>query len=176
MAKKNEKIQEVKIEEVKDQNVKNEKAEKVKKNEVKNEKKVEKKEEAKIEKNIKETVMSEEFMKTHHEKAEGLETLNFVEYFEKRKEQLEKNENIEFVMLTQESRKIYYLFEVSDNEFYYIGEFKSIMENKIFTMKVASILNREMKIHYFKPGRKNQSSEKINKKSYLDKLEKYSNI
>lgn len=126
-------------------------------------------------KNAKEIVMNEKFMADFH-KSEKVASKNAQEYLTDRIETLKKSENVEYVMLTQESRKVYYLFEIIGGEYYYIGEFKAIMEIKIFVVKVAAILKKELKAHYFKPGRKNQSSEKLTGKSYFDKIEKYANI
>lgn len=131
--------------------------------------------EAKIEKkeiSIAEKIMNEDFMKKFHEDTKIDKLPVTVKEFVENNLQYLKEQEFEIYMLTQESRKIYYLF-INDC---FVGQYKSIMEVKIFTMKLAALLKKEIKANYFKPGRKTQASEKISGKSYSDKIEKYQNI
>jgi hypothetical protein len=124
-----------------------------------------------------EEIMTEDFMKQIHSNYNGALPKSVKEFVEEQKlENIKNQEKMEFVMLTQESRKIYYLLQIGGSEPLFIGSYKSIMECKIFTMKLAALVGDEIKIHYFKPGRKNQSSEKISGKTYFDKIEKYQSI
>lgn len=92
-----------------------------------------------------------------------------------------KIEEFQMIMIHRESRKIYYLFihDIMKDEIHFIMKNDSIMKNKIFLMKMIQFFDhKEMKIHYIKNDRKNQSSEIISKDSreYKEKIQKYSMI
>lgn len=144
--------------------------------EIKKEEKVDKVEVAEVEvkkANPIQEVMNEKFMNEIN--TEELIGLTFQDAYKTYGLKAKIKSNFELVMLTKQTRKSYILVmvDLDSGENIIIGDYKSIMECKVFTMKFSAITKKEIKIHFFKPGRKNQASERISEKTYADKMAKY---
>lgn len=88
-------------------------------------------------------------------------------------------DEFQLIMISRESRKIYYLMinDIQKNEIHFILKNDSIMKNKIFLLRMIQLFNhKEMKIHYLKSDRKNQSQELISRdnREYIEKIKRYS--
>jgi hypothetical protein len=109
---------------------------------------------------------------------------NLEELFQSKNQDESKKRSLDdfqLLMIHRESRKIYYLMihDMKNDEIFFLSKNDSIMKNKLFLLKLIQFFEKsEMKIHYIKNDRKNQSSEIIKKddKEYSSKLIKYSMI